>query len=197
MKKRNFLIIFFLASLFLIPFGTSSQRCDLVILGSIPNRLLEIRSELIFIFSLVTIKYSKLSSLSSQYTSFFKKCDFGKCQPGDCLQKCDKDSCPPGESCLPPAGGGEICSFTPEEKEEKKKIFKEMEETAKEIKKYQKKVLELAKEIKDLEAELTQSKALLAAINPLKAVVLDCFEAKNNGLIKDCKHSLDYCIYPK
>lgn len=167
------------------PTPTPQSPCEVIPVGRMPERLLEIQNELIFIASYIIEKYQKIVNHAGNMAFLVSSCNIKNCEPGNCKgSNFDLGlTCPPGDDCS--AGAEPIC---PDE------IFEDLEEEYERAKKIVEqefiisgmglgnKLANLQVELQDLKVLLTHSEVRLTSRDPTTEHLLSCLEAKGLGL---------------
>ncbi len=176
---------------------SAEPRCQMLRVGQVPKKLLEIQNELVFLIGFSIEKYSQLITHALTTAHLVSKCDIGQCQKGSCGESkvglgvyCDW-----GDDCSAPASGDDICP------EESREGMKREYEKAKRIAEQDLvfkipgvgqvgllgKLAALRGEISWLEGELRSSASKVGSFDPKTHILLNCKEARDLGYIRTCK----------
>lgn len=200
MAKKILPLLFFLLIFSFISFPErkifSQEVCEQIVpVGQIGKRVLEIRDELLFYYTLIEQKGSQLIALANEVQVLLKQCPPTECIPGECSnQPCEAEwsplklkweiKCPLGGNCQASPGLGPVCP--PELQDQIKEKVKKMDDIQKELKELFMKSGSLIVELSILKNTLNQSEARLkAAENRPDEEIFSCFEANSLGLKED------------
>lgn len=200
-----------LAALFLIflPLSTVREtaflqgagKCELIPLGQIPKRELEIRDQLIFLAGYMIEKYEKLINHAANMAHLVSSCDIKECEKGDCTRGQNFGlTCDPGEKCAFQPGDDDICADGI--KEDMEKEYEAAEKIVEEIKSLGGLNIGLGTCFSALQTELlflrnmigdAQHKLAHGVRDETNTNLWSCFEAKTKTpeRIKSCKKSIE------
>lgn len=174
------------------PAPRAESPCELVPVGRVPKRLLEIYDELIFLTGFMIDKYSKLMNYGSNMAHLLSQCDIKECETGDCSGSILGLglTCPAGDECTAPAGDDDICENgvldeLEQEYEKAKKVVEELSTVAGVGVGLGGKILTLQLELNSLKSTLHSSANQLNGRDPDTEHLFSCFEAKSLGLSED------------
>jgi len=173
---------------------SADEPCQLVKVGQVPKRLLEIQDELIALSGFMIEKYSQLSNHALTMADLAASCDIKKCKTGQCRGQdtLGVGVCPSGQACSDPGGNQDICPKNIKEKLEREaqiseKLTNELLNIGGADIDLGVKLFLLKTEVDLLKQALNESEAKLRNWNPKETFLLSCYEARNQGYVKSCK----------
>lgn len=173
--------------------------CQLLKIGQVPKRLLAIQDELISLAGFMIEKYSALSNHALTMADLVGSCDIKKCKAGQCRGEdtTGLGICQSGEACSDPGGNEDICPDGVREKLKREaeiadQLMSELLNIGGLDIDLGVKLLALKNEINLLKQALRNAENNLSHWNPQNSVLLSCYQAKNQGLVKSCKWQLPF-----
>jgi hypothetical protein len=165
-------------------------QCELIPVGTIPERTFEIHKELIWLFAIVEKEYGKMLSLAPELIRLSQECKIENCilSEDNCPDQCEPLECPLGDSCLQQKDdqGNEIDICPPEIRKKMDEVFSEIKEAYDEISKVKTRMINLGLpyigELSGLKSLLFGSKGKLSNFDQKKYQLFNWNEAKTFGL---------------
>ncbi len=185
----------------------AQNSCEVLRVGHVSDRTLEIHRELIRLFTVVEKEYGELLQLSTRLLELTARCDANHCKTptkSRCPDQCSPNSCDLSKSkpCRPPSSGDK--DTCPDKvRKEIDKLYSRIENKNERIKDA---AIEIGKlgfpvsvtlfgqtvggELATLESELNTSKQKMANYNPSSEMLISCNEAKSLGIVRTCDDKL-------
>ncbi len=186
------------------------NQCRILPVGQVPERVLEIHKELVFLFTAAEEEYTHMLEMAPRMLSLVKQCSLdreenqGKCEIEKdlCPDLCEPDTCERVSACEPAdSDDNDLCDVPlindEGEKMEDvtvrdaiKELFGKIEEAYEEIQSMKETMNKLRNELTVLEDRLTSGSAAgLQNYDPEQWELLNCPQAKNSypGQVRDCE----------
>jgi len=168
----------------------ASEKCKFLPLGQIPERVLEIHKELIWLLTRIEKNYGKILDTVPSMIEIINQCSIEKCQAKaqNCPNLCGPDECPLEKECDPPSNNEDLC---PEEvRKDLKELFAQIEKYYQDISDAKNAIILLATpvigELSLLRNNLDNAKQKLREFNPEQQLLFNCAETVSLGWAESC-----------
>jgi hypothetical protein len=168
----------------------AGEQCKFLPLGQIPERVLEIHKELIWLLTRIEKNYAKMLDTVPAMIELINKCSIEKCQARlqNCPNLCSPDECALERECEAPPNNEDLCPA--EVRKDLKELFARIEKYYQDIGEAKNTIILLATpvigELSLLRTNLNNAKQKLREFNPENQLLFNCAETVSLGWAESC-----------